>query len=319
MSTFNATDLNQFTLEISDRDIYNDIRSETDVTTETEVQGDGTPEEHSQIEVPKDGNVKVVLAANSSENVVFTALDGHADVTWLEAEVVYATRTREYDISEVDCEADDGTWFAAGDTYPSCCYYPDIAGTLGVLSMIRTKTTWTVKITNPHDYEVRAKPQAIYSYLSQEAIEGAVTIHTHTRTLTIRSTDATSIKKYGRRVMNLVWPMGQSEEQAQSLIDAYCDRYSEPVPFASAVIEGSTDARITQILDMDIDDKHTFIHPRLDMNQAFFVNNISITLNREGTGLLTGTFGLEQVRTMEEDIYFIINTSEIGGTHVIAP
>jgi len=34
---------------------------------------------------------------------------------------------------------------------------------------------------------------------------------------------------------------------------------------------------------------------------------------------LTGTFGLEQVRTMEEDIYFIINTSEIGGTHVIAP
>ncbi len=319
MSTFNATDLNQFTLEISDRDIYNDIRSETDVTTETEVQGDGTPEEHSQIEVPKDGNVKVVLAADSSENVVFTAQTGHTDVTWVEAEVVYARRTREYDISEAECEGADGTWFAAGDTYPSCCYYPDIADTLGVQSMIRTKTTWTVRITNPYSYEVRAEPRAIYSYLSQEAIEGPITVHTHTRTLTIRSTDATSIKKYGRRVMNLVWPMGQSEEQAQSLIDAYCDRYSEPVSFASMVIEGNTDAKITQILDMDIDDKHTFVHPGLDMNQDFFVNNISVTLNREGTGLLTGTFGLEQVRTMEEDTYFIINTSEIGGTHVIAP
>jgi len=319
MSTFNATDLNQFTLEISDRDIYNDIRSETDVTTETEVQGDGTPEAHQEIEVPRDGNIKVVVAANSSELVTFTVETGHTDITWLSAEISYATRTKEYGLSEVDCEAEDGTWYEPYGEEPSCCYYPDIAGTISIRFTVRGRTTATARVTNPYDYEIRAKPIAIYQHLVQEAIEGAVTIETHTRTLTIRSTDATSIRKYGRRVMNLVWPMGQSEEQAQSLIDAYKDRYSEPVSLASMVLEGSTDAKITQILDMDIDDKHQIIHPGLDMDQEFFVNNIGITLNREGTGILTGTFGLEQVRAMEETTFFIINTSLIGGTHVIAP
>lgn len=319
MSTFNANELSQFILEVSDRDIYNDIRSETDVTEDTEVQGDGTPEEHTEVEIAKDGSTAIYIAANSSELVTFTAGPGHADITWLSVDISYATRTKEYGLSEAECEAEDGTWYEPWESYPSACYFPDIAGTINIKFTVRGKTTATAKITNPYNYEIRAKPKAIYQYLAQEAIAGPITIYTHTRTLTIRSTDVTSIAKYGRRVMNLVWPMGQSEEQVQSLIDAYKDRYSEPVCLASMVLEGSTDAKITQILDMDIDDKHQIIHPGLDMDQEFFVNNISITLNREGTGILTGTFGLEQVRTMEESTFYGIGTSLIGGTHVIAP
>ena len=319
MSIFNASDLKNFTLDISDRQIYNDIRSETDVTEETEVQGDGTPEAYQEIEVAKDGSIKVVVAANSTAYVTFTAEAGHTEVTWLSTEVSWATRTKEYGLSEADCEAEDGTWYEPYSSFPSACFFPDIAGTIEIKFTIRGKTTATAKVTNPYNYEIRAKPRAIYRHLVQEAIAGPVTIETETRTLTVRSTDETSIAKYGRRVMNLVWPMGQTQEQTQSLIDAYKDRYSEPVCFASMTLEGSTDAKITQILGIDIDDKHQFIHPGLDMDEEFFINNLSVTLNREGTGILTGTFGLEQVRTMEELTYFIINTSLIGSAHVIAP
>jgi hypothetical protein len=310
MSTFNATDLKSFTLDISDRAIYNDIRSEVDITEDTEVTGDGTPEEHAENEVGRDGNIKVVLAANSSENVVFTAELGHTDVTWLEAYIAFASRTKEYGWPSDLCVNLGGTWYAPGDTYPSCCYFPEIPETIGVQSMIRTKTTWTVRITNPHNYEVRATPRAIYSYLVQEAIAGAVTIHTETRTLRVRATNAASIRKYGRRVMDLVWPLGITEVTMQSIVDRYCERYCEPVSMASMTLEGSTDARITSILDMEIDDKHRIIHPGLSMDQEFFVNSVNVMFNREGTGLLTGSFSLEEVRAMEEATIFKWDISE---------
>lgn len=316
---FNAYDLRNFTLDISDRNIYNDIRSETDVTEETEVQGDGTPEAYQEIEIDKDGSIKVVVAANSTADVTFTAEAGHTEITWLSTEIYWATRTKEYGLSEVDCEAEDGTWYEPYGSYPSACFFPQIAGTVNIKFIVRGETTATARVTNPYNYEIRAKPKAIYRHLVQEAIEGARTIQTHTRTLTVRSTDETSTRKYGRRVMNLVWPLGQTQEQTQSLIDSYKDRYCEPVCFASMALEGSTDARITQILGMDIDDKHEIIHPGLDMDKEFFVNNLNVTLNREGTGLLTATFGLEQVRDMEELTFFIIDSSLIGGTHVISP
>ena len=317
MSTFNANELSQFILEISDRDIYNDIRSETDITEETEITGDGTPEEYQEIEVEKDGSIKVVVAANSTADVTFTAKAGHTHITWLSTEIYWATRTKEYGLSEAECEAQDGKWYEPYGSFPSACYFPDIAGTIRIKFIEKGETTATARVTNPYNYEIRAKPRAIYQYRAQEAIDGAVTIQTETRTLTVRSTDATSIAKYGRRVMNLVWPMGQTEEQTQSLIDAYKDRYCEPISFASMTLEGSTDAKITQILDMDIDDKHQIIHPGLDMDQEFFVNNISITLNREGTGILTGTFGLEQVRTMEGTTIFTLGVGTLDGTHIL--
>ena len=318
MSTFNATDLKSFTLDISDRAIYNDIRSEVDITEDTEVTGDGTPEEHAENEVGRDGNIKVVLAANSSENVTFTAELGHTDVTWLETYIAFASRTKEYGWSEAACLAASGTWYAPGDTYPSCCYFPEIPETIGVQSMIRTKTTWTVRLTNPHNYEVRATPRAIYSYLVQEAIAGVVTIHTETRTLRVRATNAASIRKYGRRVMDLVWPLGITEVTMQSIVDSYCERYCEPVCFGATTLEGSTDARITSILDMDIDDKHQIIHPGLSMDQEFFVNSVNVMFNREGSGLLTGTFSLEEVRAMEETTLFTLDVSQLDGAHVLA-
>ena len=318
MSTFNATDLKSFTLDLSDRAIYNDIRSEVDITEDTEVTGDGTPEEHAEAEVGKDGSINAVLAPDSSELITFTAELGHTDITWLDAYILSAARTKEHGWSEAACEALDGTWYAPGDTYPSCCYFPDIAGTIGVQSMVRGATTWTVRITNPHNYEVRAMPRAIYSYLVQEAIAGVVTIETETRTLRVRATNAASIRKYGRRVMDLIWPLGITEVTMQSIVDSYCERYCEPVCMASMTLEGSTDARITSIFDMDIDDKHQIIHPGLSMDQEFFVNSVNVMFNREGTGLLTGTFSLEEVRAMEETTLFILDVSQLDGAHVLA-
>ena len=46
------------------------------------------------------------------------------------------------------------------------------------------------------------------------------------------------------------------------------------------------------------------------MDKEFFVNSINISFNREGTGILTGTFGLEQVRAMELLSIFTWNVSK---------
>jgi len=318
MTIFNASDLKTFALELSDRQIYNDIRTETDITDETEIHGDGTPEAHQEVEIGKDWNREVVVGANGTEDVTFTAEAGHTDVTWVSTVISRAYRSTEYGLSEAECEAGDGTWYGPIGGNPSTCLFPYISGTISIKFTIRGETTATARVTNPYNYEIRATPTATYRYLVQEAVAGPVTIETETRTLTVRATDETSIAKYGRRVMNLIWPMGQTEVQAQSLVDAYRDRYCEPVSLASMTLEGSTDARITQILGMDIDDKHQFIHPGLDMDEEFFVNNLNVTLNREGTGILTGTFGLEQVRAMEEAGLFTLDVSELDGAHVLA-
>jgi len=318
MSTFNAVDLKAFTLDLSDRAIYNDIRSEVDITEETEVTGEGTPEEYNEVEIGHDGPLHIRIAANDSENVTFTVETGHTGVIWLDTWISYATRPVEYGWSEAECESQDGTWYEPYSSYPSACYFPDIADTIGIRFISRSNTGATVKITNPYGYEIKVVAKALYKYLAQEAIAGPVTIHTETRTLRVRATNVASIRKYGRRVMDLVWPLGITQVTMQSIVDSYCERYCEPVSFAAMTLEGSTDARITSILDMDIDDKHRIIHPGLSMDQEFFVNSVNVMFNREGTGLLTGTFSLEEVRAMEETMFFILDVSQLDGAHVLA-
>jgi len=44
MATINANELRDFTLEISDREIYNDIRAKCDVTEILTVRPDATPD-----------------------------------------------------------------------------------------------------------------------------------------------------------------------------------------------------------------------------------------------------------------------------------
>jgi len=119
-------------------------------------------------------------------------------------------------------------------------------------------------------------------------------------------------------VMNLKWPLGQHPNTMQSMVDAYCERHSEPVCKASMTLVGSNDTWLEHILTFAVDDKHTIIHPRLELNEEFFINGSDTSYQREGDNLLRATFDLEQVRDMEKLTLFIIGTSLIGGTHVIS-
>jgi len=137
------------------------------------------------------------------------------------------------------------------------------------------------------------------------------------QTLTVRATDATSITKYGRRVMNLTWPQGTSANDMQGIANACLARYKDPVPNLSVSIQGKDDTIATEIFTREISDVISVVCANMGMASTdFFLDKISIrdyALKQPTCNwLLTGQ------RTAEEVGYFIIGTSLIGGPHVIA-
>ena len=301
----NANQLKDFTLEISDREIYNDIRAECDVTEILTVRPDATPELFLSFEASAWAEP---IAKNSTLDIIATADEDHSEIVWLEITDYSFHPETIMGWGQGACEQLGGIWNAIMGT--ATCRLPQstVEADMEWEIIKREDTTCTIRVTNNSDYDVRGVWKVAYLALTPE-----------TRYIKLRSINQTSIDKYGRRAMDLVWPLGITPNTMQSLIDNYCARYCEPVSLASMTLEGETDTKIGYILNMRIDDKHEIIHPGLSMDEEFFVNNIGVSFNREGTGVLTGTFGLEQVRDMEKPTYFIIGTSLIGGAHIIAP
>jgi len=301
----NANQLKDFTLEISDREIYNDIRAECDVTEILTVRPDATPELFLSFEASAWAEP---IAKNSTLDIIATADEDHSEIVWLEITDYSFHPETIMGWGQGACEQLGGIWNAIMGT--TTCRLPQstVEADMEWEIIKREDTTCTIRVTNNSDYDVRGVWKVAYLALTPE-----------TRYIKLRSINQTSIDKYGRRAMDLVWPLGITPNTMQSLIDNYCARYCEPVSLASMTLEGETDTKIGYILNMRIDDKHEIIHPGLSMDEEFFVNNIGVSFNREGTGVLTGTFGLEQVRDMEKPTYFIIGTSLIGGAHIIAP
>jgi len=307
MAVFNANQLRDFTLEISDREIYNDIRSECDVTEILTVRPDATPE----LFLPFTASTpSQQIPANSEVDLIATADEDHSEIIWGSIVDYSFHPDTILGWSQAVCEQLGGTWRYSSSLGTSLCILPQSLVDQDVEFEIVSKddTTCTIRVTNNSDYILRGKWYVSYMALTPE-----------TRYIKLRSINQDSIDKYGRRVMDLVWPLGITPNAMQSLIDNYCEHYCEPVSMAAMTLEGETDTKIDQILNMRIDDKHEIIHAGLDMDQEFFVNSVNVMFNREGTGLLTGTFSLEEVRAIEETTFFIIGTSLIGGTHVIAP
>ena len=302
MAIYNANQLRDFTLEISDREIYNDIRAECDITEILTVRPDATPEYFESFTA---GNGEYGIDVDATVNIVITAPSIHTEIVWLNIASYSASPVTLFSWGQGACEELGGEW---RDGTPPMCLLPPSLAKVTLKIITRTTTSCTVRVENKSDYAIGIWIDVAYIALTPE-----------TRYIKLRSINETSIEKYGRRAMDLKWPLGITPNTMQSLIDNYCIRYCEPVCFASKTLEGETDAKIIQILNMRIDDKHEIIHPGLAMDEEFFVNSINISFSREGTGILTGTFGLEQVRSIEETTYFIIGTSLIGGAHVIAP
>lgn len=296
----NANQLKDFTLDISDREIYNDIRAACDVTEILTVRPDATPELFLSFEASAWAEP---IAKNSTLDIIATADEDHSEIVWLEITDYSFHPETILGWGQGACELLGGIWTYSTPLGTSLCRLPQstVEADMEWEIIKREDTTCTIRVTNNSDYDVRGVWKVAYLALTPE-----------TRYIKLRSINQVSIDKYGRRAMDLVWPLGITPNTMQSLIDNYCVRYCEPVCLASTTLEGETDAKITYILNMRIDDKHEIIHPGLSMDEEFFVNNLSVSFNREGTGLLTGTFGLEQVRDMEKPQLFILDASVLS-------
>lgn len=303
-------DMTDIVLEINDREIYNDIRSEIEVTeTESILDAD---EEYTIRSVVHE----IYLAANETRESLFEIPStDRASAVWLTIACTSATGLI-LGGTESQCDLLDGQYYppgGEGPQYHSRCYYGSISD-IEVTVLSQTTYSMNVSITNHVNAGMGVVIRARYRFQSSDAVYHD---DTNTRTLQVRAIDADSIRKYGRRVLPLTWPLGQSEEQMQALIDAYLERYKEPVPLLNMHIQGRTDALIVQILTREISDRITVKNTELGLVSAdFFIN--SINANHDYLGLLECDWKLEQVRDMEASSFFVLDTSELDGSDILA-
>ncbi|KKK97995.1 hypothetical protein LCGC14_2647190, partial [marine sediment metagenome] len=135
------------------------------------------------------------------------------------------------------------------------------------------------------------------------------------QTLSVRSTDAASILKYGRRVMPLTWAEGTDEDAMQSVVDFYLTKHSEPVPRLRVRIKGTTDALQTQIFTREISDILTIIQDNLGINADYYIEAISIN---DGPADIPVCKWLCEAQRAEEALsIFTVDTSFVDGLDII--
>jgi len=188
MAIFNANQLRDFTLELSDREIYNDIRAECDITEILTVRPDATPE----LFLPFKADAWAEpVNAHSTLNITATADSAHTEIVWLNiTEYSFAPETL-LGWGQGACEQLGGEW---RDGNPSMCLLPQsiVSHYMEWKIIQRQATTCTIRITNDSDYPVRGVWYVSYLALTPE-----------TRYIKLRSINETSIEKYGRRAMDL--------------------------------------------------------------------------------------------------------------------
>lgn len=295
MTTFNANRMQSFALEISDREIYNDIRAECDITQILALRPDATPEFFQEFEAE---GYFYGLDYGETTTVTVEADETHSEIAWQELTRWTAEIEVLFGWTGAQCEALGG-YIRSAPIGPPMCFLPSSLIKLACRILSKSSTSVIVEVENLCDYKIRGSVYVSYMALTSDL-----------RFLKLRSIDEISMRKYGRRVMDLKWPLGQHPVMMQSMIDLYKTRYSEPVSMAEMTLEGIDAANVVSILKLRMDEKHRFNHPRLDMvDQEFFVNHITGGLNREGTNLLSGTFSLEQVRAIEKPAIFTWDVS----------
>ena len=285
MSTYTIDDtLTKIIYDIGEREIYNDIRAELGVQTTEEVV-DSNPiyswklwVKSSRLPIPS-----------------FTTF-------------TYFTATLE-DPIEWKLDSDYDAYYY--DTPESYVPYYDFT-----ISLVATNdpNCKAVKITNTGDKNGGIHYTVRYKYLKTSIVTHEETSYD---TLTVRSVDVTSIKKYGRRVMNLAWPEGASEVEMKGVADSYLARHKDAVPVLSASMLGDTDAKATQIFTREISDVISVVCANLGMASTdFFLDSIS--MNDTPAKIPSCVWQLTGQRDSERTGYFLIDTDLIDGDRLIA-
>ncbi|MBU1173704.1 MAG: hypothetical protein KKD44_29390 [Proteobacteria bacterium] len=309
--------------ELSDREIYNDIRSEIDVTvtdTDTVIDSDAIYDGGSR-SIDREN-----MGAGTSVDIDVYSLTGDRKVNWLNARITYASN-RFQNVTQEWCEGLGGNWYPPFDPkYPaysySVCYFLSFQAQMDAEIIAEYDNYCTVRVTNNAAVALDFHLSVTYNFLLRP-IQTHEVSSTQQVTLTVRAIDDTSVLKYGRRVMNLRWALGQTEEQMQILLDAYLDRHSEPVDNITMTLEGHDSTLVTQILTRKISDCITVINDEMSINADYFINAIDV--NKHVDGLLEARYVLERLRgaaygSGREDVtWFLIGTSLLDGPHFLAP
>ena len=265
--------------DLSDREIYNDIRAEIGILkTETVLDADA---DYSWKYWMKYSG----LPAPGYTNFRYFTATLQAPITWA--------------LTNVSAYAYDKT--------PYYDYEIELQDTNDDLTKaVRIKNTGTSGGTI--QFTVK------YKYLSAEEVTHE---ETSWDTLTVRSFDETSILKYGRRVMPLRWPQGATSEQMQMMADAALSHYKDPYHVLHIKLRGDTAAKATQIFTREISDTISVICDNLGMASTdHFIDAVSI--DDTALKSPVATWQLIQQRAVENTGYFMIDTDSIDGPKLIA-
>ena len=96
--------------------------------------------------------------------------------------------------------------------------------------------------------------------------------------LEVYASDDESITKYGKRTLNLTWPLGETEVVAQSIVDSYLAKYKEPFPTISVTF-WATDDLIDRLLSRHISDRVEIISTLAKFDADCFIDKIDISWN----------------------------------------
>jgi len=323
--SINAEEFWDFKLALSDREISNDVRSQTDITEEVEMTGDGTPEEHARDALRQPGGWFPPFEPYEQREFRFGDTwplflpEGRTHITWLgaEGEFLPGHVGGMRGLTENECYEKGGrSWYPADEWGESSCYFDRVSMRMDIIE--RGDDYVVVRAYNPTDMEGIARDMTVhYQYLAQEAIAPLQWIEAQRRTLTVRAVNEQSIRKYGRRVMDLVWPLGQTTEAMQALVDNYCARHCEPVCWARGILKGITSTQLMHALDRRINDRVEIDIPKMEMNEVFFI--IKQGIEHRFSRPVEGIFDFEQARDIEKVTLATLDEAELDGDYVLAP
>ena len=274
--------MKSFSYEVSDREIYNDIRSETSISiTETVVDEDADYKWRSwtrSSSMPAPGYTTFKHFDASMPNPILWQLK---DVSAKDSD---GNPYYNYEISLID-------------------------NNRGESKSVEIKNTGSLN-------GCTIKFKVRYKYLAAEEITSEVTVNS---TLTSRAFDETTILKYGRRVMNLTWPQGSTDEVVQGLCDSNKERYKEPYAYATLKLEGDSAAKRAIIYAAEISDIMVVTDDDSYMPAtSFYIESIDIDIDINRVNTPIANFGLVALRAAESTGYFTIDTDSIDGDKLIA-
>jgi len=154
-----------------------------------------------------------------------------------------------------------------------------------------------------------------YKYLAAEEVTHEEQSY---NVLNVRATDDDSILKYGRRVLPLVWPQGTNQDDMQMIVNAALAKYKEPLPTLRVSFQGKTDALATQIFTREISDTIEVVCDDLGMTATtFYLDSIAIK-DSHPLNIPLCTWGLTQQSAIQAAGWFLIDTDSIDGAKLIA-